>query len=415
MSDVSPAHPAPAPLPRLPFLLSIVTLLLALAGAAIALMLVKEHLEVMGGGISQGLFCGAAAGRYDCSQVAAHPSSTIAGLPVAAWGLLFYVAMIALALGGLILRDAARAAALDLGAGLATLAVVIDAGLAYVMVTQIGAICLNCVATYVVNVLLAIVFWTLARREKANRSWGALLSPSPLAFKLILLGDVVAGWGTAIALTAPEAMKLREFAALEVEEFREQVAQPPEIDMAAFAGQPSRGPDSARLTIVQTGDFECTYCRAMAVALEHLRRRHPQDIRLAFVNSPVHSDCNPGIKRPVHEEACALGELAEAATMLGKFWEYHDYVFTQIPGAAVTAENAVAHLKDMGIDPEAAHRVLVSGEPKAALERDVELSNRFKLINTPSLVMNGYPKRGGVYPGALGPIVEIMLEKSAAR
>jgi protein-disulfide isomerase len=150
----------------------------------------------------------------------------------------------------------------------------------------------------------------------------------------------------------------------------------------------------------------------MAKALEKLRQKHPGDIRLLFVNSPVHSDCNPGIKRPVHDEACALGELAEAAAILGRFWEYHDYVFTRIPSAGITAEAAVAHLRDMGIDPEAAHKVLVSGEAKAALERDVALSNRFELINTPSLVLNGYGKRGGVYPEALGPIVEMMLKKA---
>lgn len=412
LTDLPPVPLATAPLPRMALLLSILTLLLALVGVAIAVVLVREHLEVLGGNISQGLFCGAAAGNFDCSQVAAHPSSTFAGVPVALWGLLFYVAMTALALGSLLLTGPARTTVLFLGGSLAVAALVIDIGLAWVMVTQIGAICLNCVATYGANLLLAINLGTLALLEGGRPSWPALFSPTPLRAKLAMFAVLGVGWGFAVGLTAPAIRDLQDFSAYEVAEFRAQIEQPPDVDMAAFADQPSRGPVDATLVIVQSGDFECTFCRAMAVRLEQLRMLHRRDIRLVFLNSPVHPDCNPGIDEAVHDHACALGELAEAAAQLGRFWEYHDFVFTRIPIKAVTTENVVAHLADMGIDPEAARRALASGAPKAALEHDVELSNRYKLIMTPSLVLNGYGKRGGIYPASLGPIVEMMLAKA---
>src|SRR5438093_432859 len=124
-----------------------IAFVLALGGLSLAMLLIREALTVFQGDVAGGLFCGGA-GRFDCNVVAAHPSAWMLGAPVALWGLLFYVAVAGLAIAASTLTAGERAAAASAGLVLSLAALIVDARLAYVMLTQIGAVCMNCVATY---------------------------------------------------------------------------------------------------------------------------------------------------------------------------------------------------------------------------------------------------------------------------
>src|SRR5206468_9375559 len=137
------------------------------------IVLLREHLTVFLGDTAGGLFCGGA-GRFDCNTVAAHPSSWMLGLPLPFSGIAYYSAAAALALFAWKLPEGEAAAAAGIGSILAITAVILDAWLAMIMVTQIGAICLNCVATYALNLGLVAAFWRLDRGFSGPREWLAL-------------------------------------------------------------------------------------------------------------------------------------------------------------------------------------------------------------------------------------------------
>src|SRR5437867_13268639 len=84
------------PPPANPRSLAWLALVLALVGATISLVLLREHLTVFEGDVAGGLFCGGA-GRFDCNTVAASPSAWLLGFPLALWGIAFYAAAGALA------------------------------------------------------------------------------------------------------------------------------------------------------------------------------------------------------------------------------------------------------------------------------------------------------------------------------
>src|SRR5438045_9665782 len=98
---------------------ALIALVLALAGAGVAIVLVREHLTTMFGDLAGGLFCGGGGGRFDCGRVAASDAAELLGYPVAMWGLLFYAAAATLALGAAFLAPAQRAAAAAIGVLLA--------------------------------------------------------------------------------------------------------------------------------------------------------------------------------------------------------------------------------------------------------------------------------------------------------
>ena len=377
-----------------------------------------------GGGLAEGLFCGASA-RFDCSQVAAHESSWLLGLPVAVWGLLYYTLMTGLALFAIVLRGADRKAACALGALLAAMGLLFDVYLGVVMVTQIGSICLNCVATYAVNLLLAVLFWRLDRGIAEPLAWGRLL-PSWRALR----GDDETGYfrnvvkaGLAGLTTVAMAvflisvlgplLEIRAYGDAEAGAFVAKLSTPPEVDMTRFEGQPALGPADAAVTAAVVGDFQCNYCRALANHLERMREAAPERIRLIFVNAPIDAQCNPAITGMSHEDACWLAEAGECAAEQGVFWGFHDWLYRRMPFAQVKKTTVDRRLAEIGLDPGRARECMGSGRSRAAVEADLALCRDLGLTTTPSVVLNGHVKRGSVFPWMLRRMVHAALRAAA--
>jgi len=386
--------------------LSVATVVLALLGIAITIFLVIEHQAVYDGGLAEGLFCGGG-GHFDCSQVAAHESSWMLGFPLAMWGLMYYIVLLGLAAFGLVLRDGARAAAIGLGLLFAATALVFDGYLAWVMFSQIGAVCLNCVATYAINLLLMIGFGALARTagEPSFAALGSAWDPRTAA----IAATVVAGIGAAYYFTWQPLHLSRLFARSETIEFLQKLEEPVDVDMARFAGEPARGPADAPIAIVVAGDFQCNFCRALTAHVERLERRYPGKLRVIFVNAPVSSACNPAIKEDFHESACYLAKLGECAAGEGRFWPYHDYLYGAMPLPEVDSVTVSGRLARIGLDPTSVRACLASGTADTALARDIALCRELKIETVPGIVINGHIKRGGFYPWAVDAIVRAML------
>jgi len=387
---------------------------LAGAGVIIATVLLREHLTVLEGDVAGGLFCGGG-GRFDCNAVAAHPSSWLLGLPLAAWGLAYYCVVAALAL--LAAPDGAEAAAAA-GAGsvLTLAAVMLDAWLGWTMVTKIGAICMNCVATYVINAGLAVAFWRLDRLSEGARGWRALLlawTGATRWLKLAALVLAIGGAGAALGYAAHAVGESAADARDEGTELLQRMATEPAIDMAPFAALPSEGPADARVTIVVASDFECSFCRAMAARLDDLRREFPRDVRVVFLNAPINPGCNPGVMNTEHRHACWLAKAGVCAARQGRFWEYHRRVYHTVPPVLVDEAHVRSGLGAAGIDAVALDRCLATADADSEVAREVRLWKALKMDSVPSLVINGHIKRGGIYPTTLRAVVRALLAPAA--
>ena len=73
-----------------------------------------------------------------------------------------------------------------------------------------------------------------------------------------------------------------------------------------------RGSESASVTLIEFGDFQCPACGAFHPVLKELLARFPDDLKLEFHHMPLVS---------IHPNAMAGARAAEAAGMQGKFWE----------------------------------------------------------------------------------------------
>ncbi len=141
---------------------------------------------------------------------------------------------------------------------------------------------------------------------------------------------------------------------------------------------PCLGPGDAEVTVVEFSDFECPFCRKAAPMVHEVAAR--PGVRVCFKHFPI----------SYHPAARFAAEVAVIAARAGKFWDYHDRVFTAA-GAGGLTEAKVRHIAsslglklDEGALAEAAKRVDADkAEGKAA---EVE--------GTPSFYVNGRPLPG---------------------
>ena len=78
------------------------------------------------------------------------------------------------------------------------------------------------------------------------------------------------------------------------------------------------GPDTAPITLVEYGDYECPHCGAAYPMVKELQRVLGDRLRFVFRNFPL---------TQIHPHAEHAAESAEAAGAQDRFWEMHDWLF----------------------------------------------------------------------------------------
>lgn len=87
--------------------------------------------------------------------------------------------------------------------------------------------------------------------------------------------------------------------------------------MAPAADDHVRGPATAKVTLVEYGDYQCAPCAASHQAVEQVLARHPNDVRFIYRHHPSRK----------YRNAMVAARAAEAAEAQGKFWEMHRTLF----------------------------------------------------------------------------------------
>ena len=153
-----------------------------------------------------------------------------------------------------------------------------------------------------------------------------------------------------------------------------QPPDPPVIQLAA-GDDPSVGPTTAPVTIVEYGDFECPICKESVAILEQLRTLYPEQIRVVYRDFPL----------AAHPRARSAAEAAQCAYEQGQFWAYHDALFAHAPDLP----NYVELAERLQLDTQTFHNCLASAAPKAAVSKDLHEAERLGLSGTPTFFVNG--------------------------
>ena len=99
------------------------------------------------------------------------------------------------------------------------------------------------------------------------------------------------------------------------------------------------GSETAPVTLVEYGDYECPHCGAAHPIVKRVLRRVGRDVRFVFRNFPLGE---------MHPHAVQAAEAAEAAGLQDEFWRMHDQLFEHQD--ALEREDLVGYAKELGLD-----------------------------------------------------------------
>jgi protein-disulfide isomerase len=146
--------------------------------------------------------------------------------------------------------------------------------------------------------------------------------------------------------------------------------------------RPSRGKDSAPVSLVEFACFECPYCAYLAPKLADLGKTFGGKVRHVYKFFPVRS----------HERGVPAALSGLAAFRQDKFWPMHDLLYSN--RAALGDKELQAYAKKVGLDIAQYKAAIAAPESMKVVEKDKLEGMRLGVDGTPAFFVNGKLYKG---------------------
>jgi protein-disulfide isomerase len=143
------------------------------------------------------------------------------------------------------------------------------------------------------------------------------------------------------------------------------------------------GPETAPVTLVEYGDYECPSCGRAYPIVKELLARLGQQVRFVFRNFPLATS---------HPHAEHAAEAAEAAGSQGQFWAMHDLLYENQD--ALDDENLLRYAVSLGLHESGFLRELAEHVHAARVREDFMGGVRSGVNGTPTFYINGERHNG---------------------
>lgn len=153
--------------------------------------------------------------------------------------------------------------------------------------------------------------------------------------------------------------------------------------IAERAGAATKGPDNAKVTIVEFFDPACETCRDFLPMVTSLINKYPGKVRVMLRYAPLH----PGSDQVV--------KMLEAAHLQGKFWPALELLFdTQNRWTANHTSQpmrAINILNSLDLDQDLLASDMNSEKVNQTIMKDIQDSQAMGVRATPEFFVNGNP------------------------
>ena len=153
------------------------------------------------------------------------------------------------------------------------------------------------------------------------------------------------------------------------------------------------GSTSSGVSLVEYGDYQCPYCGQYYETLKQVLAQYSNKITFQFINFPLTS---------IHQNAFAGARAAEAAGLMGKFWQMHDLLYTQNQeyynsnGAIATwigTNNPITvfdqDASSLGLNVTQFNKYYNSEQVNNLILADENLGNKLNIQGTPTFYLDG--------------------------
>jgi protein-disulfide isomerase len=167
------------------------------------------------------------------------------------------------------------------------------------------------------------------------------------------------------------------------------------------ADDPSIGPASAPVTLIEFSDFQCPFCQRVAPTLKQVKQKYGDKVRVVWKDFPL---------TQIHAQAFKAGEAAHCAAEQGKFWEYHDRLFAN--QQLLQPNDLKQHAADLGLDAKAFNSCLDTSKFGERVRDGVAEGSRLGVNSTPMIYINGRALSGAQPFDVFAGVIDEELSKS---
>ena len=323
----------------------------------------------------------------DCDGAAKTTTAQFWGIPLAYWGMLFYITVLFLTvvdkfknikfLKFLEVFKNPNAYITFLG----TVAFIISMILAVLSVYRIQKICILCVVTYIIDLLIAMIASSCKPRNYIEHFRTTFIDFIDGAKKytktfitLVILSTAFLCYTGITCNFVPHIKKTKE-----IMKYRNMKVNPYRVKGNTL------GAENADVVVELYSDYVCPLCYIHNIML-HRAAKEFSNIKIVHYNVPFDKECNPNISFNMHPNACFMAKGAIAAGKNGNYWEMASLLYENQPK---NKQEMLKLAEKAGIDKDKFTRDFESSDTQKLLEEDIEKANKLEIDSTPTIYING--------------------------
>lgn len=146
---------------------------------------------------------------------------------------------------------------------------------------------------------------------------------------------------------------------------------------------PAVGSASATHVIVEYASYACRYCRSVENDLKRLLATR-SDVRLVWKDLPETGDNGSQL----------AAEAAQCAKSQGKFWEFHDQLFSDSSANSTVQLSLIA--QNLGLDTDAFNACLTNRDQRPFVEHSMTEAEALGIDGIPYFFINGQRHSGAL-------------------
>lgn len=381
-------------------------IILAAAGIALSAILLYQHYHP---DMNLGIIACGRGFVNPCISIGQSEYSVIFGVPVAAFGLIFYIFITFMLLVADYTKEKYYAFICGIILPLAAAGVASDIALGALMV-RLGAICRLCAATYAVNLAILVLLVLMIKKylswSEIRASFRKILMPENpdqkavlallVLFVFFMAFSVISG-SAVLRLKSGMNRPAKQAIAPELELFYRTPVSSLEFPQSSMTA----GSKSPAVKIYVFTDFLCSACYRFYNVEKYILARYGDRVQFVYYHYPLDSTCNRYSGDTLYAESCTASKAMHAAAAAGFFEEYfythfrdykeikEEYGDKSLQYARMIAERASAEFSISQQKLKSFNELMESPAYPGEITENIEFAERMKVGGTPTVFING--------------------------
>jgi protein-disulfide isomerase len=170
---------------------------------------------------------------------------------------------------------------------------------------------------------------------------------------------------------------------------------------------PASGHPKAPVVLIEFSDFQCSFCwRFWKDTLPLIKEKYIQTGKVRFIYHHFALFGTPSI---------LAAQASECANAQGKFWQYHDKLFSQTPVPLAFSDTKLKiYARELGMETDGFFQCLNSQKYASKVEAESSMSAQLGIRGTPAFFLNRQLLVGAQPFAAFETAIENALKKGRA-